>query len=368
MKNHVLLDLIGEADEDYVLGAGDNVTSPRFRWKALAACAACAALILAAYPVYRAVNPPLHDYTVVEGGGTLDTQMEIKVPAGGADIPAPDPVPGGAYVGDERPGNGCDLYNIPGQDASGQDEGRDGIGYAVPGQAAPAQEEAMAQYDGLLRGLGGQGGYEPGTYPDWFGGAWIDNDYYPEAKLAVAIVDGFRTAELEAKIQDWCVGGVVFKDVKYSWEYLFALQDQAVDAITNPGYGLQCGVGVDVMDNCLGVDLYSDKDIPRQVLAGLARLDPDGDAIRVRVFANTLSVTNQLVKGPVPNEHSPGEPAAIDPEARATPATPIDGSEPAPGGRTKPAPGAVQDGGAREADQPAADPADPVDNVIYEGE
>lgn len=352
MKNHELLDMIGEADEDYVLEAGNSVARPRFRRKTLAACAACAALVLAAYPMYRAFNPPLHDYTVVEGGGTLDTQMELKVPAGGADIPAPAPVPGGAYVGDD----------------SGQEGGIDGIGYAVPGQAAPVQEEAMAQYDGLLRGLGGQGGYEPGTYPDWFGGAWIDNDYYPEAKLAVAIVDGFRTAELEAKIQDWCGGGVVFKDVKYSWEYLFALQDQAVDAITNPGYGLQCGVGVDVMDNCLGVDLYSDKDIPRQVLAGLARLDPDGDAIRVRVFANTLSVTNQLVKDPAPNEPAPDEHAAIDPEARATPVTPIDGSEPAPGGRTEPAPGAVQDGGAREAEQPAADPADPLDNIIYEGE
>ena len=82
MKNHELLDMIGEVNEDYVLEAGNNVTRPRFRWKTLAACAACAALVLAAYPVYRAVNPPLHEYTVEKGGGILDTQGDIKSPAG----------------------------------------------------------------------------------------------------------------------------------------------------------------------------------------------------------------------------------------------------------------------------------------------
>lgn len=352
MKNHELLDMIGEADEDYVLEAGNNVTRPRFRWMTLAACAACAALVLAAYPVYRAVNPPLHDYTVVEEGGILDTQGEIKAPAGGADIPMPDHVPGGAYVGDD----------------SGQN-GMDGIGYDVPGQDAPAQEAAQAQYQGLLRGLGGQYGYEPETYPDWFGGAWIDNDWPDNVgRLTVAIVDGFRTAELEAKILDWCggTGDVLFCGAKYSLAHLEQLQNPVTDAVTGKNEVLFCGIGVDVINNRLSVDLYSDQDIPRQVLARLARLDPDGDAIRVRVFSGDLSITDELVKGP-----AIAEPAAIDPadpEVRATPVTPIDGSEPAPGGRTEPAPGAVQDGGAREVARPAVDPADPVDNVIYEGE
>lgn len=364
MKNHALLDMIGEANENYVLEAGDNVTRPKSNWKTLAACAACAALVLAAYPVYRAVNPPLHGYTMVEGGGVLDTQMEIKVPAGGAGNFAPDPVPGGAYVGDD---SGPDLesaqYAAPGQD---------GVGYDVPGRDAPVQEAAQAQYEGLLKGLGGQGGYEPETYPGWFGGAWIDNSYYPEARLAVSIVDGFRTAELEAQIQDWCGGGVVFRDAKYSQAFLYALQDRVVDAITGTGEALFIGVGADVTDNCLDVDLYSDRDIPRQVLAELARLDPAGDAIRVRVFTGSLSLADEPVKGPavepVSNEPAPTEPAAVDPEAHATPIVPIDGSEPAPGGRTEPAPGAVQNSGAREADQPAAGPAGPVDGVIPEGE
>lgn len=307
MKNHELLDMIGEAGEDYVLDADNNAARPRSNWKALAACAACAALVLAAYPVYRAFNPPLHDYAVVERGGILETQQKAIAPAGGADVPAPA-LPGGAYIG---------------EDDSSQENGIDGIGYDIPGQDVPVQEAAMAQYDGLLQGLGGQDGYEPEIGPDWFGGAWIDNDYYPEAKLAVAIVDGFRTAELEAQIQEWCGGEVVFRDVKYSQKDLYTLQDQAVKTVTSPGYELQFAVGVYVMDNCLGVDIYGDA-IPDAVLAELARLDPDGDAIRVRVFSGSLSVSDDLVKGPALEEPAV-EPD--EPEARATPATPIDGSE-----------------------------------------
>ena len=211
-------------------------------------------------------------------------------------------------------------------------DGMDGIGYDVPGQDVPSQEVAQAQYQGLLRGLGGQDGYEPETYPDWFGGAWIDNDYYPEAKLGVAIVGSFRTAELEAQIQKWCGGEVVFKDVKYSLSYLSAIQNQAVDAITGGSGGLACGVGVDVTENFLGVDIYGEA-VPNAVLAELARLDPDGDAIRVRVFSGTLSINDELVKGPAFEE------PAVDPDdpPDACP-TPIDGSEPALNARVEPAP------------------------------
>ena len=68
------------------------------------------------------------------------------------------------------------------------------------------------------------------------------------------------------------------------------------------------------MANCLGVDLYSDgAAIPDDVLAALAHLDPDGDAIRVRVFTGTISAYD-AVKGP----------ASADSKAIATPS---------PGGR-----------------------------------
>lgn len=289
MKNHELLDMIGSVNEDYVLEAGNNVVRPRFRWRTLAACAACAALVLGAYPVYRAVNPPLHGYTVLEGG-TMNTLGDVKAPAGG--VGQSDPLPGGAYVGNDR-----------------GETGIDGTEYTVPGQDAPAQEKAAAQYQGLLQGLGGQGGYEPEAYPGWYGGAWIDNSFYPEAKLAVAIVDGFRTDELEVRIEEWCGGEVVFKDVKYSRSYLDQLMEPISQVLEEADMDLLCGFGVDVMENCLGVDIHSDgKDIPKEVLAKLAQLDPDGGAIRVRLHTGRLdTLTDETVKGPAPAPAAPDE-------------------------------------------------------------
>ena len=308
MKNHELLDLIGDVNEDYVQAADGKVIRPKFRWKAVAACAACAVLVLGAYPAYQAAHPPLHSYTVLEGGG-MTTQGDVKAPAGGTF--GPGIMPGGAYVGNDR-----------------GETGIDGTEYTAPGQDAPVQEKAAAQYQGLLQGLGGQGGYEPEAYPGWYGGAWIDNSYSPEAKLAVAIVDGSRTPELEAQIQEWCGGEVVFRDVKYSWSYLDQLMEPISQVLKEADMDLSCGFGVDVMENCLGVDIYSNgKDIPKEVLVKLGQLDPGGDAIRVRLFTGRLdTLTDETVKGP------------------------------APGGVTQPAPGAVEDGEEQESQQTAADP------------
>lgn len=311
MKNHELLDLLGDVNEDYVQAADSKVIRPQFSWRKLAVCAACAALALGAYPVYRAFNPPLHSYTVVEGGG-MATLDDVKAPFNGAEL-----------SGSEGP---------KGED-SGQG-GIDGAGYDVPGQDAPAQKKAAAQYDNLIKN-GGINVEAPN--PDWYGGAWIDDSSYPEAKLAVSIVEGFRTPELEAQIEEWCGGEVAFQSVKYALAYLYALQDSAVDAITGSSSGLSCGIGVDVTANCLGVDLYVyGGSVPDAVLAKLAELDPDGDAIRVRVFTGRLdTLTDTAATGPAP--------APVDPEARATPATTADGGETVyhgedavPGGVTQP--------------------------------
>lgn len=297
MKNHELLDLIGDVNEDYVQAADGKVIRPKFRWKTIAACAACAVLVLGAYPAYQAAHPPLHSYTVLEGGG-MTTQGDVKAPAGGTF--GPGIMPGGAYVGNDR-----------------GETGIDGTEYTGPGQDAPVQEKAAAQYQGLLQGLGGQGGYEPEAYPGWYGGAWIDNSFYPEAKLAVALVDGFRTDELEAQIEEWCGGEVVFKDVKYSRSYLDQLMEPISQVLEEADMDLLCGFGVDVMENCLGVDIHSDgKDIPKEVLAKLAQLDPDGGAIRVRLFTGRLdTLTDETVKGPAPAPAAPDEqpvPAVIE--------------------------------------------------------
>lgn len=344
MKNVELLDRIGEVNEDYVLSAGDNVAKPRFRWKTLAACAACGLLALGvSYPAYMAAHPPLHSYTVLEDGG-MATLGDMKAPEGGRmDAPgqdAPGDAGGGRPIGDD-PGweYAAGANTLPGGDDGSGDKGEpglDGAEYNAPGQDAPVDEAAAGQYSKLLQGLGGVDGMEPESYPDWFAGAWIDTSCYYDspAVLTVAIVDGFRTDALEAQIRGWCGSGVVFWDAKYSYACLDGLMEQTVALLD--GAGLNCGIGVYVMDNCVGVDIYSDgADVPNAVLAELARLDPAGDAIRVRLFTGKIdTLTDEIMKCP--------------PELAAP-----DGGMPAPGGKTEPAPGTVEEGGAEETAQPA---------------
>ena len=323
MKNYELLDMIGEVNGDYVEAADGNVARPRFRWRTLAACAACAALVLGAYPAYQAANPPLHDYVVMEGsgGGMLRTGLDeaAKAPAGG---PAADPAPEATMEVNGFAG-GCDagmapIYNEQGKESVGSDV--DGTMDRAPTQDIPVQEAAL-WYDALLKTC------RLDESPEWYGGAWIAG----ERLLAVAIVDGFRTPELESEIKAAAGNDAViqFSTVKYSMEFLNGLMEPASRALEDTD--LLAGVGVNVMDNCLDVDVYSDgAAVPNSVLAALAHLDPDGDAIRVRVFAGSLSTDDEPVKGPA-RDFSLATPAPAD--QREVPAE----ESAAPGGVTEPA-------------------------------
>ena len=304
MKNCELLNLIGSVNEDYIQAADSKVVRPRFRWKTFAACAACAALMICAYPVYRMINPPLHSYTVVEGGGTMNTLDGENTVTGGQG--ATDNLPGGAYVGSESTPSGGDYWTKdPGSDLSG----------------APTDKAAATQYDRLLQGMGVSGSGEP-VYPDWFAGAW-----FKEGELKVGIVDELRTPELEMEIKGWVQTDIAFQGAKYSYTYLNALMEKTTARLE--GTGLTCGAGVDVIANRLGVDLYNEETAPgfKKALAALAELDPAGDAIQVRVFAGQ---TNTLTDG----------------AADLIPA-------PVPGGVTEPAPGTVENDSVQEGVQPA---------------
>jgi hypothetical protein len=305
MKNREFLNLIGSVNEDYIQAADSKVVRPWFRWKTFVACAACAALMICAYPVYRMINPLLHSYTVVERDGTMNTLDGENTVTGGQG--AADKLPGGAYVGNESTPSGGDYWiEDPDSDLSG----------------APTDKAAATQYDRLLQGMGVYGDGEH-TYPDWFAGAWFEDGI-----LTVGIVDELRTSELEIEIKSWVQTDIAFQNAKYSYTYLNALMEKTVTHLE--GTGLTCGVGVDVIANRLGVDLYNEEAAPgfKKVLAELAELDPAGDAIQVRVFAGQ---TNTLTDG-----------AADDP----IPA-------PVPGGVTEPAPGMVENDSVQEGVQPA---------------
>ena len=306
MKNREFLNLIGSVNEDYIQAADSKVVRPRFRWKTFAACAACAAVMICAYPVYRMVNPPLHSYTMVEHGGTMNTLDGESTVTGGQGVT--DNLPGGAYVGNgSTPSGGNDWLEDPGSDLSG----------------APTDKAAATQYGRLLQGMGVRGDEEH-AYPDWFAGAWFE-----DGMLTVGIVDELRTPELEMEIKGWVQTDIAFQGAKYSYTCLNALMEKTVARIE--GAGLTCGVGVDVTANRLGVDLYNEETAPefKKVLAALAELDPAGDAIQVRVFAGqTNTLTDGAVDDPIP--------------------------APVPGGITEPAPGTVENDRGQEAVQPAS--------------
>ena len=355
MKNHELLDLLGEVSEDYVRAAGENVVRPKFRWKAIAASAACAALVLGAAlvpgltmegPAPEGTQDPagtlvqrsgLHSYVLFEEARSImTTEGDFKFPAGGGAI--------------DVPGQNAPDEPMPDPSQPPRGDGPDGPVYAD----APSAEEASAQYDRLLQRMGGVGGREPDTYPDWFGGAWLDSDWPDRvSRLTVAIVDQFRTRSLEEDIKSWCggTGDVLFTGAKYSQNHLNGLMDGISRVFEEQNVSISSAYGVYVMDNCLGLDFYGAAPAD-ETLAALAGLDPEGDAIRIQVFHDrSIQLTGEWGKGPAPGP--------AEPEARLTPATtadgepvatPVDGSDPACHGADALPGGAVIPGGARPAD------------------
>lgn len=310
MKNYELLDMIGDANEDYVRAADVDVVRPRSRWRALAACAACAALIAAVYPFSRAIEsgqgaasdeappladgaapeasfapaetviqrPGLHPYTLVEGlGGGVQSLITGEGASEKSFVPY---APGGAESG---PAADADRDEIGGGAAQGAPAAGAPAGKEDGGDL-PAQEEAGDQYLGLLRGMfGTELVGEDQRYPEWYGGCWIDDDQAPP-RLAVAILDGLRTPELEAQIRGWCGGTeeVVFSSAKYSHDQLTGLMDEIGRRFEEMDYRDYLSYGVNVMEG--RVDMALSQEPGDELLAMLTELDPAGDAISIRVY------------------------------------------------------------------------------------
>lgn len=273
MKDYELLDMIGGVNEDDILAA-DRPVKRRPRWTAWAACAACAALILGAYPAYRALQPkqpPLHSYTIVEDGGSgpRENSGSIKTPDSGS---------GNAPTAEKN---------------NAEDE---------PDVSAAACTGALSFYYKLVA----NGGISEN--PAWYAGTWLNTDC-PDQKvrLTVAIVDDFRTPEMETQILEWCdgAGSVLFASVKYSYAYLIELQDQLHDDIAKLPESISYGSYPDIKANCLNVDIYGGT-APTELLTRLAELDPDGDAIRVQVHTGQSGIMENSGSGPEAGESADG--------------------------------------------------------------
>lgn len=311
---------------------------PRKRYVAVAACAV---LALCIYPAYNALKPvpPLHSYVTVEGGGspekTISTETGTGEDQGDHDVVmgagvlrealekkgfAPsqidDYLAGGHHMTWAlwyRYDGGADLdalmaYTAENQDwideviaayGTGEDAPNTGDlpgGAYVPGgddSAVDVPVQPGVDADQLLMDHFGD------TLPDWYGGSYVTS----QGTLMVLLVNdrdlGDKSLELEVLE---AVGGrnapVGFAGAKYSRNELLRLNGEILALLD--GKGIQASWGI--YDDQNRIVLDTSEVLPDELLAELARLDPDGDAILVRVVTGSTAVTDQSVKGPAPIE------------------------------------------------------------------
>lgn len=245
-------------------------------WRKYGALAACAALVIGGISIYQlyqdkakwtlvlwplqrdAIVEPsaLHSYYVtVEGSGEIIRQENSTTLTGGGDTGAPNTgdlpngalapsgaLPGGAYIGD-----------------------------------APSQEEAVAAYEKLMDRFNG-------TYPDWYGGAYIDNSGYLVVQLVENKDPGDKTLELQ--VLDWTDSNhVMFGSCKYSLAHLKGLMNQlnAMPDQAPDWREVMASWGIDEEANRIDLTLTEVNDRILGLLAALANMDPDDDAIYVQV-------------------------------------------------------------------------------------
>lgn len=244
------------------------------------AAAACAALVLCAYPVYRSLTaPPLHSYVLAETSGagrnnamdsTTENTLNTPEDAPADTSPGPDPDPGAA--------------------------GR------------PYEQEGTAAYQLLLAHFGGE--LHP-AYPDWYGGAYLNG----EGRLVVLTVPG-SSPDLPEALEN--SGAVVLEDrARYSLACLRDLQEQAVDAMEALGIFAGCGVNEETNQVCLAI-----REVDREALAILAELDPEDDAIYVEItprpaVLDTDTVPAEDAESPALYFADPGAPVPNEDDAIA---------------------------------------------------
>lgn len=261
------------------------------QWKPLA-LAACAARVLCAYAAYNALKPQpsrLHSFTVVSGSDPVGIKAEYQetiaqgVDKGGEEEEGPNTgdLPGGAYIGEVPVQLGADAYQL-----------------------------LMENFGGVL--------------PDWYGGAYVTDT----GSLMVLLVEdqdpGDKTLELEEleAVGDLPVG---YTSAKYSRNELERMNGELLTLLD--GKGLPATWGIYDDQNRIILDVP--EPLPDDILTAIAKIDPDDDAILIRVVQDSAVVTPDLMKGPDPAGDSvdpvpggvtvPGE-DTVDPEEGEDPA------------------------------------------------
>ena len=236
-------------------------------WKKYTALAACAALVIGAFPLYQAMKGPdsfytqeilwthragipLHSYVTVEGltGGVRENATETMTGAGDTghetgDLPSRDTapsgaLPGGAYIGDAPVQAGAEDY-----------------------------EKLMDHFNGTL--------------PDWYGGAYLDSSGWLVVQLVEDKDPGDKSLELQ--VLDWTGSdNVMFSSCKYSLAQLKELMNRlnALPDADPKCREVMASWGIDEEHNRIELTLT---EVNGHVLAVLCRMDPEDDAIYVQV-------------------------------------------------------------------------------------
>lgn len=312
MNNEALFRLLGDMDETYVTGAEQPMKrrNPLRLWLPAAVCAAA---LLVAVPLLRpgrSNTPALHSYTLSENGGiTADTTQtgpvtgagvgdedqamtaeelrEAMLEAGFSEADA-----GAFSTGDHAMTwsqwwKFCHSYDAGERTLEALTEFAEAQGHAtgeLPGGAleadpgVPAQQEAIDAYQRLMERF--EADFGPDAYPDWYGGAYIVNGNFLIVNITHRVEETLTDKDFYLQIQAGAGSSSVgFGGVKYSLNELRDLQAQ-ISALPELQALSAWGCGVDQQAGQVFLEL---PEADEALLAALAVLDPEDDAIRVSV-------------------------------------------------------------------------------------
>lgn len=150
------------------------------------------------------------------------------------------------------------------------------------------QSEAVTAYQNLMAQF--EADYGPDKYPEWYGGAYIDEN----AELIVNIAEGYEPEDKELffQIQSWAGSGRVgFGSSRESLNYLRFLQARVLEAMDAMGLTVGCGINEET-----GMVELAIRSADEAALWKLAELDPTNSVL---VIVGKAAATDGLAEEPV---------------------------------------------------------------------
>lgn len=166
----------------------------------------------------------------------------------------------------------------------------------IPGGAyiggAPDQSGAIMAYQNLMDRF--KADYGPDRYPEWYGGAYIDDHAGLIVNIAASYEEQLTDKELYFQIWDWAGSDRVgFGSSPQPLNDLRSLQDKVGDAMYDLGLDFGCGVNEETGQVELTLPAATE-----EALWALARLDPAGADILV-IVGEFISM--DLARRPAPS-------------------------------------------------------------------